>query len=258
MTPIMGNGKKTFAIRQGDTTTITNFGRVGAGVNPSAAVLAEVDTLKFEGAGLTAENMRLTQQEQDLLITFSVGDFTQVTLKNFDLEDLENLQTSTGASVDIGNILFDGQTLIQDSFDVINANCHPSQVFNPNTVTFLNNLDNETQGLDNSNDLIYGRGGNNVLRGGTGDARLYGKAGNNVLCGDGGNHTLTFSRLDLLNLSDTTNQLTVKGNPGDAVSSTGQGWSFAGTTALGDTSYNRYTAGAATLLVGTTLSQTLT
>lgn len=223
MTPIMGNGKKTFVIRQGDTTTITNFGRVGAGVNPFAAVLAEVDTLKFEGAGLTAENMRLTQQEKDLLITFSVGDtFTQVTLKNFDLEDLENLQTSTGASVNIGNILVDGQTQIQDSFDVINANWHPSQVFNPNTVTFLNNLDNETQGLYDSNDLIYGRGGNDVLRGGTGDDRLYGEAGNNVLCRDDGNHTLTFSRLDLLDLSDTTNQLTVKGNPGDASLSLGK------------------------------------
>jgi len=44
-----------------------------------------------------------------------------VRLKDFDLEDLDNLQQSTGASVDIGNILFDGQTEIEDS-DVFDTN----------------------------------------------------------------------------------------------------------------------------------------
>jgi len=41
-------------------------------------------------------------------------------LVNFDLEDLDNLPN--GVSGAIGNILFNGQTEIQDSFDVANAN----------------------------------------------------------------------------------------------------------------------------------------
>jgi len=40
-------------------------------------------------------------------------------LVNFDPEDLDNLPNVSGA---IGNILFNGQTEIQDSFDVANAN----------------------------------------------------------------------------------------------------------------------------------------
>lgn len=61
-----------------------------------------------------------------------------------------------------------------------------------------------------------------------------------------------------MNLSDTTNQLIVSGNAGDAVESTGQGWSFDGTTTLDGLQYNRYTIGAAGLLVEKNLNQTIT
>ena len=56
-----------------------------------------------------------------------------------------------------------------------------------------------------------------------------------------GNNSLTLNRLELLDLSDTTNQLIVNGNTGDAIASIGQGWSLDGTTTLDDTLYNRYT-----------------
>jgi hypothetical protein len=42
-------------------------------------------------------------------------------------------------------------------------------VFNQNSVTFLNDLDNHTSGLDKSNDVINGQGGNDYLEGLSGD-----------------------------------------------------------------------------------------
>ncbi|MHC5615501.1 MAG: hypothetical protein ACYTXA_32165 [Nostoc sp.] len=48
----------TYISDEGDT--ITDFGGVGKGTNPTAAVIAEVDTLIFRGYGLTARNLLLT------------------------------------------------------------------------------------------------------------------------------------------------------------------------------------------------------
>ncbi|MES1022631.1 hypothetical protein ABN584_07000 [Gloeocapsa sp. BRSZ] len=114
------------------------------------------------------------------------------------------------------------------------------------------------------NDTLRGGGGSNVLYGGAGDdilifspqnRRMDGGSGTDTLAVDGtgvtldltaipnnrirsieiidltgtGNNTLQMSRLDLLNLSDSTNQLIVKGN-GDSIISTGQGWLFEATT----------------------------
>ncbi|WP_375468762.1 hypothetical protein [uncultured Nostoc sp.] len=92
---------------------ITDFGGVGKGSNPSAAVIAEVDTLIFQGSGFTAQNLLLAQNGSTLEISF--GGNSKLILQNFTLENLNNLST-------VGNILFDGQISIQDSFDVVNAN----------------------------------------------------------------------------------------------------------------------------------------
>ena len=73
-----------------------------------------------------------------------------------------------------------------------------------------------------------------------------------------GNNSLAFTRLDVLDLSDTTNRLIVNGNAGDKVTSTGQGWTFGGTTTLDSVLYQQYTTGAATLLVDADITQTLT
>jgi len=51
--------------------------------------------------------------------------------------------------------------------------------------------------------------------------------------------------------------LTKKGNVGDRITSTLQGWISGGTTPLDNNLYNRYTSGAATLLVDTDITQTI-
>ncbi|AFZ28724.1 Hemolysin-type calcium-binding region [Gloeocapsa sp. PCC 7428] len=143
------------------------------------------------------------------------------------------------------------------------------------------------------NDTLRGGGGSNVLYGGAaGDdvlifspqnRRMDGGSGTDTLAVDGngvtldltaipnnrirsieiidltgtGNNTLQMTRLDLLNLSDSTNQLIVNGNSGDSIISTGQGWLFEATTTLDGNQYNRYTSGVATLLVDTDITRTL-
>jgi len=201
-----GGGQDRFVIRQGDgTDIITDFGGVGTGVRPTAAVISEVDVLQFEGDGLTAENLLLTQQDNDLLISFEGVQDTQVILQDFALEDLDNLQRSTGAAVDLGNILFNGQSQIEDSFDVFDADSIRSDVFNANTVTFPNIIDpffgpvTFTRGRDRSDDVINAQGradyisglsGNDLLRGGGGFDSLRGNEGNDSLAGGADNDTL--------------------------------------------------------------------
>ncbi|MGJ5633701.1 beta strand repeat-containing protein [Nostoc sp. CALU 1950] len=182
------------------THTIADFDGVGKGTNPTAAVIAEVDTLIFQdNSGFTADNLLLTQNGTSLEISFQGYGDTRFILENFALENLENLTKSTGATVDLGNILFYGQTTITDSFDVFDANSTQSTVFKKNTVTFLNNLDNNVSGFDNSNDVINGQGGddileglsgNDILRGGDGNDTLNGGDGNDTLNGGTGNNTL--------------------------------------------------------------------
>ncbi|MGV0106795.1 Hemolysin-type calcium-binding region [Nostoc sp. DSM 114160] len=228
---INGNGDNTFSSQDNDfltggggkdkfvyidktsvqnTDTISDFGGVGKGVTPSAAVIAEVDTIQFEGYYYTAKNLLLTQNGSNLEITFEDEDYVlgaKVILQNFKLENLDNLP-ATSSRPAIGNILFNGQTSITDSFDVFNANSTQTNLFNKNTVTFLNDLDNNITGLDNSNDLVNGQGGNDkidgksgndLLRGGTGndtliggegDDSLNGGTGNDLLWGGAGNDTL--------------------------------------------------------------------
>jgi hypothetical protein len=64
-----------------------------------------------------------------------------------------------------------------------------------------------------------------------------------------GDNSITLETLDLLALSDSTNTLRVDGDSGDSVISTGQGWVAGGTVDVGGTLYERYTDGAATLLL---------
>jgi Ca2+-binding RTX toxin-like protein len=134
--------------------------------------------------------MLLTQKGNNLEITFEGIDGTKVILQNFALENLDNLRKATGAKVDLGSILFDGQTTVQDSFDVFDANSKRRGVFNRNSVTFLNGLNNTTNGLNSSNDVINAQGGNDTLDGRGGDDLLRGGLGNDTLVGGSGNDTL--------------------------------------------------------------------
>jgi 3-phytase len=196
-----GGGNETFVIHRGDgLLTIANFGGVGRGNHPSAAAIAEADVLQFQGKGLVADNLLLTQINSDLVLTFEGVDQTQVVLQNFSLKNLDNLRVTSGASVNLGNILFDGQSKIRDDFDVFNANRQNGTVETKNTVTFLNDLDNIVDGLDQSKDVINGQGGSDtiagmdgadLLRGGAGNDTLLGGKGNDILIGGEGQDLLT-------------------------------------------------------------------
>jgi len=188
-----GGGKDRFIYNLGDgIDTITDFGGVGKGTNPTPGVIAEVDTIKFIGAGLTARNLLLIQNGTNLEITFEGVANTKIVLENFKLEDLENLKAS-GSTPAIGNIIFDGQSSIVDSFNVLDANSTETSIGIKNTVTFLNDLANNVKGLDNSNDVINGQGGNDKIEGLSGDDLLRGGTGNNLLDGGAGNDTLSVS-----------------------------------------------------------------
>jgi CSLREA domain-containing protein len=188
-----GGGNDKFIYNLGDSIDIiTYFRGVGKGSNPSAAIIAKIDILKFQGAGLTAQNLLLTQNANNLEVTFEGVANNKVILQDFALENLENLSS-------IGNILFDSQTTISDSFDVFNADSTQSIIFNKNTVTFLNGLNNNIDGFDNSADIINGqegddridgKSGNDLLRGGAGNDTLIGSAGNDSLIDAAGNNTL--------------------------------------------------------------------
>ncbi|MBD1843497.1 choice-of-anchor I family protein [Cyanobacteria bacterium FACHB-63] len=196
--PNGARGARTFEVI-GDEITITNFGGVGRGVSPSAETQAETDTLKFSGADLVARNLLLTQNGNDLNITFDGVSNTKVALKNFQIDQLDNLRAETGASVNLGNILFTGQTQVEDSFDVFDADATLSRIFNRNTVTFLNDLDNTVSGFNNSEDVINAQGGNDrifglsgsdLLRGGFGNDSLFGDRDNDLLFGGEGDDLL--------------------------------------------------------------------
>ncbi len=138
------------------------------------------------------------------------------------------------------------------------------------------------------NDGLAGNGGADVLIGGQGNdflvvsstnfRRLVGGTGNDTLMIDAGgltlnlsnvadnriqgieaiditgtgNNTLFFNQRDLLNLSDESNTLIIRGNSGDKVSTLG--WTFTGSEFISPSFFNVYTQGNATLKVQDTIT----
>jgi serralysin len=181
-----GAGNNTFVVNDGADITIADFGGIGLSNRPSASILAELDVLKFQGSNqLNFINMQLAQVGRNLVISFA-GNDTRVTLTNFTMENLDNLGYRG-----IGNILFNGDTSILDSFDVINADAQPTSVLRRYTSTFLNDLDNTVSGKNDANDVINGQGGNDTLFGLGGNDVLRGDAGNDTLIGGVGNDIVT-------------------------------------------------------------------
>lgn len=185
-------GQKTFTVSREDGIAVINdFGGIDKGILPADATIAELDLLQLQGKGLTARNLLLTQVGHDLEITFDGIANTKIVLTNFALENLDNLPRTGGSS--LGNIRFNGQTSVTDSFDVVDADWRDTQIYNRNSVTFLNAADNVVSGFNGSNDAINaqegddtidGLNGDDLLRGGKGKDQLIGNKGNDVLMGD--------------------------------------------------------------------------
>ncbi|MEH2126729.1 beta strand repeat-containing protein [Nostoc sp.] len=219
-----GNDKFVSNLGYGNNI-ITDFGGVGKGSNPSATVVASLDTLQFTGSLFTAQNLQLTQNGNNLEITFEgFAGSNKVIVQNFKLENLDNLP-ATSSRPAISNILFDGQTSTVDSFDVFDANSTQTSLFNRNTVTFLNDLNNNITGFDNSNDVINGQRGDDIIDGKSGNDLLRGGAGNDILIGGVGNDTLV-NRVgndtleggtgdDSLNASGSTDNNLLSGSDGN-------------------------------------------
>jgi hypothetical protein len=186
-----GGGQDQFIYSQGDgRDLITDFRGVGKVDNPSATTRAEVDTIRFQGAGFTARNLILTKAAANLEISFEGVADAKVVLQNFQLENLENLRQPNNTNAGLGNILFNGQTSIQDNFDVFDANSTRNSLLARNTVTFLNDQNNIVSGFNNSDDVVNGQGGNDSLAGKSGNDLLRGGTGNDTLLGEAGNDRL--------------------------------------------------------------------
>lgn len=193
-------GQQIIQVGSGEILQVANFGGVGRGAQPAATTIQEIDTLQFSGKDLIAQNLQLTQTGDDLEITFAEdATGTQVILTNFALDNLDNLQLQTGGSIARGNILFGNETAFVDSFDVFDADATRNLLFNRNTVTFLNDLNNVVLGFHNSDDVInaqggddriFGLSGNDLLRGGAGSDILLGEIGSDRLYGGTGDDTL--------------------------------------------------------------------
>ncbi|NEQ43480.1 MAG: hypothetical protein F6K00_07940 [Leptolyngbya sp. SIOISBB] len=184
--------QRLIEVTAGEHVTVDNFGGVGRGAKPDAETIAELDTLSFLGSGLTAENLQLTQNGDDLEITFLDDETgTKVILTAFDLDHLDNLRKKTGGNIDRGNILFSDESGFEDSFDVFNADSTQEHLWNRNSVTFLNDLDNHLTAFSHSNDLVNALGGDDFIDGLSGDDTLRGGAGNDTLVGNHGEDVLT-------------------------------------------------------------------
>jgi 5'-nucleotidase / UDP-sugar diphosphatase len=176
-------GEKTFGITEGEGDRIvTNFGGLNAATGASEP---EIDSLRFRGENLTLANLLFSQEGADLVISFANATDTSVTLKDFDLGDLGN--GSNGS----GNLIFDGQTTVEDRFQVFSSTQEDGRVSQPNAVTFLNDLDNNVKGRGQSNDVINGQGGNDRLAGLGGNDTLRGGSGNDILLGNRGKDLLS-------------------------------------------------------------------
>jgi hypothetical protein len=147
----------------------------------------------------------------------------------------------------------------------------------------IGGLGNDTLRGGRGSDVLYGGAGDDVLIFGPQNHRMDGGSGIDTLAIEvsnmtmdltaiprnritgieiidltgTGNNSLKLDRWNVLNLSDTKNQLIVKGNVGDRITSTQQGWLSGGTITLDGITYNQFTAGAATLLVDTEITQTI-
>lgn len=131
---LTGGGGQDIFIFTADSgnDVITDFGGVGGGGRGEKKLLPEYDVLKFNGSGLTAENMLLSYDGQNTTFTFAETPDFQLILRDFEFTDLDNLPSGTS------NIIFDGESVATDSYDVANDNrTRKIRLFNKNIITAI-------------------------------------------------------------------------------------------------------------------------
>src|SRR5690349_23485048 len=149
MPTISGSGgAKTISVSPGDKLIVNDFGAFGTGSTPTTP--AELDTLQFLGAGMTAPNLLLTQAGANVVVLFEGVPGTQVTLTGVTVEQLANIAGT-------GNFQFFGDPSVIDRVDIWNVGQTDSTVDQANVSTFLNDLANTVSGLNASNDVINGQ-----------------------------------------------------------------------------------------------------
>ncbi len=157
-----------------------------------------------------------------------------------------------------------------------------------NDVLIGNNADNILQSND-GNDFLSGGQGIDTLAGGKGDDTLVYSSGDNYDGGEGsdtlileesgltldlsqisminmeavditgsGNNSLSLTLQDILDTADTTNQIMIKGDAGDSVSSISQNWVLGADQTIDGEIYHTYTSGDATLLIDADITQDIT
>jgi hypothetical protein len=184
-------GQKTINISQETShIIISNFGGVGRGTNPSQDTLDELDTLIFEGSLFSVENIIFESNGRDVEITFDGLTSFSITLRDFDLELFDNIPFSYNGFDYVGNAIFDNQSTILDSFDVVDENSNRETLFNINKLTVFNDFNNRIYGRDRSNDIIHAQGGDDYVLGFSGDDILRGGKGDDLLDGGKGLDTL--------------------------------------------------------------------
>ncbi|MGY6217549.1 Calx-beta domain-containing protein [Methylolobus aquaticus] len=178
-----GSGRNTFVFRAGDgRDVVADF--TGLTRNPSAERAAEADILRFEGEGMTLENLLLAQRGYDTVIRFQGVKDTRIVLKHANAGTLTNLDES------LGNLRFDGDSEFVDRFDLVPVGSEITEVLRRDAVTFLNEDSNTVAGFDDSADVINGQGGDDVLSGLSGNDLLRGGSGNDLLQGGDGHDRL--------------------------------------------------------------------
>ncbi len=169
--------------------------------------------LRFEGPGLSASSMLLTQVGADTVITF-VGSSTRVRLTNFEAPNL--LGGSGGSSSFEYSATFSTNDTGTTGSDVLTGG--------NGGVSLSGGAGNDSITGGTGHDTLSGGAGDDTLRGGSGNDVLNGGAGTDLLDGGAGNDTLqgsndgTFtSGWSALNVGDT-----VTAGTGETVSIQGQ------------------------------------
>lgn len=219
---IWGDGGKDTIVmnRNGGTDTINAFQVLGQTSSPSSTVVNNLDTVKFDGQGLTAANMILTQIGADVQVSFEGIDDVKVVLKGVTLANLDN-EVTTSAGL-IGNFIFNGESVVTDSFDTtLTSSSTPKDsvtgyrlttITKSNIATFLDNVNNRIEGSSSNDvinaqggdDIVLGNAGNDILRGEIGQDTLIGGNGADILVGGAGNDKLIGGNASILSSTNIT------------------------------------------------------